>query len=149
MIRDDEYLETKVMSATPEQLHLLVVDAAIKHTQLAIEALKEKNYEQSFHELNQARDFVGEIISGMKKEDQASELIEQLKALFAFVYKRLVEADMERNVTYAEEAVKILLHHRETWNLLCEKIRDQKIESGDSPQMPPGYEYNGPHNWAG
>ncbi len=55
---------------------------------------------------------------------------------------------MERNVAHAEEALKVLLHHRETWTMLCDKIQEQRI-SGAETMVPTNHGLNGPHDWSG
>ncbi|MCA9041752.1 MAG: flagellar export chaperone FliS [Planctomycetaceae bacterium] len=135
----NEYLEARVMTATPEQLHLMVVDGALRKAKQAQEAMGNREYEISHNFLNESRDFVMEIISGMRNVGD-SELILHMKSLFAFVYKRLVEADMERSTAHITEAVQILEHHRETWMQLCEEIKMQKKEA-------PTHQLEGPHGW--
>ncbi|MAT14711.1 MAG: flagellar export chaperone FliS [Planctomyces sp.] len=135
----NEYLENRVMTATPEQLHLMVVDGAIRKAKQAQMAMENKEFEASHNALNESRDFVMEIITGMKHVGN-TELILQLKSMFAFVYKRLVEADMERNPLHITEALEVLEHHRETWLQLCEEIKHQK-------KVPPTHQLDGPHGW--
>ena len=36
----DQYLETQVLTAPPEQLHMLVVDGALRFARLGVQALK-------------------------------------------------------------------------------------------------------------
>ncbi|MEZ6046853.1 MAG: flagellar export chaperone FliS [Planctomycetaceae bacterium] len=135
----NEYLETRVMTATPEQLHLMVVDGAIRKAMLAKESLEKKDFEASHYALNESRDFVMEIITGMKNV-QESDLLLQLRSLFAFVYKRLVEADMAHEVEFIDDALKVLIHHRETWTQLCEEIQTQKKSLTQ-------HGLSGPHGW--
>ncbi|QDU79173.1 Flagellar protein FliS [Polystyrenella longa] len=135
----NEYLENRVMTATPEQLHLMVVDGAIRKAKQSHIAMEANDYEAAHYTLNESRDFVMEIITGMKYAGD-SELILHLKSLFAFVYKRLVEADMERSLGHIAEALEVLEHHRDTWMRLCEEVQLQKKGATT-------HELNGPHGW--
>lgn len=47
MLEQDQYLETKVMTAKPHQLHLMVVEAAIRYAMQAKEGMEAKDLESS------------------------------------------------------------------------------------------------------
>lgn len=119
----EEYLETRVMTASPEELHLMVIDGAIRNAMHAREALTEKNYEGAHNALSQARQFVVELICGLNDE-QSEEVVTNLKRLFAFAYQRLNEADMFHDVDMIQDALQVLESHRETWK---EVIRRTKL----------------------
>jgi flagellar protein FliS len=121
MARTDEYLETKVMTATPQQLHLLVVDGAIRAANRAAEALEKKDFETAHLSLNDARGLVGELLGGLDA-DKAPELVEKMKGLFLFVYRNLMEADRDQDSTRVQSALKILRIHRETWMMLIDRL---------------------------
>lgn len=129
MLNADPYLETKVMTATPYQLHMMVIDGALRHATRAREALENDDFETAHFALNDSRDFVSELISGLNSE-QAPDVVEKLKALFAFVYKRLVDADLKHDIQLIDDALRILRMHRETWESLGEKLA---TEDGNGP----------------
>ena len=122
----DEYLETQVMTATPLQLHLMVIDGAIRYATQAEEALQENDFETAHFALNRSREFVTELIGGLDQE-RSDEIVNRLKSLFMFVYQNLVNADMKRDVTKARDALKILKMHRETWMELGDKVKLENI----------------------
>ena len=134
----DEYLETQVMTATPHQLHLMVIDGAIRFAVQAEEALQENDYETSHFALNRSREFVTELIGGLDQE-RSDEIVNRLKSLFMFVYQNLVKADMKRDVSMAQDALKILKMHRETWMELGEKVKQENIPTPNE---------NGENDWS-
>lgn len=111
---DAEYLEMKVLTASPAQLHLLILEGAIRHARQAREALVSQDWEASFDLLNRSREFVSELLGGLK-DDQAPEMVESLKQLFTFAYRNLALADLEREPTRVDSALRVLELHRETW----------------------------------
>jgi len=131
---DDQYLETKVMTATPWQLHLMVLDAAIRQATVAQAALESNDFERAHFALNSSRDCVNELISGLNPE-QLPELIERLKALFAFAYRNLAEADLHHDAVRVGDALRILKLHRETWLALGEKLRQESAETSDGAEQ--------------
>ena len=128
MIAEDQYLEAKVMTATPWQLHLMVVDAAIRKATQAEAALEKNDFETAHFALNTSRDCVTELLGGLDGE-QLPDVVSQLRSLFGFVYRNLVEADMHRDTTRIADAVRILRMHRETWLALAEKLREQNADT--------------------
>ena len=49
------YLRDAVMTASPEQLHLMLYDGAIRFSLQAKDALKARNYEESYNKLSRAQ----------------------------------------------------------------------------------------------
>ena len=124
----DEYLETQVMTATPHQLHLMVIDGAIRFATQAEEALQDDDFETAHFALNRSREFVTELVSGLDQE-RSEELANRLKSLFMLAYHNLVNADMKRDVALVQDALKVLTMHRETWLELGEKIKQEDVST--------------------
>ena len=91
------YLRTKVLTATPEQLQLMLFDGAIRFSEQAKLALEKKNFDQSYNLLMRAQKIVQEL-QGALKPEVAPELCNNLAALYSFVYRRLVDANLHRNI---------------------------------------------------
>lgn len=124
MAQNNEYLEAQVMTASPEKLHLMVVDGAIRFAKQAGEAMQAKDFEKVHESLNRSRDFVVELTGGLNDQHD-SELVEKLKGLFGFVYRNLVDADLEQDTQKISDAIKIMEMHRETWQMLMDKLQDE------------------------
>lgn len=119
------YLRTKVLTATPEQLQLMLYDGAIRFAEQAKIALGEKNFEQSFTLLSKAQKIITELNCGLK-HDVAPDLCGKLAALYNFVFRKLVEANTEHTIAPLDEALKILNYQRETWQLLLQQVGQTK-----------------------
>ena len=126
MAFEDAYLEHRVMTATPWELHGMTLEGAIRHATVAREAMLVGEFDRSHAALNSSRALVGELLSGLRGEAApglAPELLANLRGLFAFVYRRLMQADAERKPEYIGDALRVLALHQETWNELGEKLR--------------------------
>jgi flagellar protein FliS len=121
----DNYLRTKVLTATPEQLQMMLYDGAIRFTEQAKAALEEKNFEKSFDLLTRAQKIVLELQCGLKHK-VAPDLCDKLAALYNFVHRRLVEANVKHETPLLDEALQILRYQRETWALLLQKLAQGK-----------------------
>jgi flagellar protein FliS len=120
----DEYLESKVTTATPYQLHLMVIDGAIRHARVAQTALERKDLAEARGALGHARRFVAQLISGLD-EKRMPEVVSRLRAVFVFVLRNLVQADLTRNPQLVADSLAVLEYHRGTWLALGEKLRQE------------------------
>jgi len=120
----DEYLETKVMTATPHQLHLMVIDGAIRFALTAEEALTRQKLDEANAALALARQFVGEMLAGLDAA-RFPELVDRLKALFLFIHRNLVKAGLQRDLQPVVDSITILRLYRETWMALGEKLKQE------------------------
>lgn len=121
----DAYLESRVMTASAERLHLMVVDAAIRFSQQAEEALAERKFDRSHEALNRSRACVNELVTGIQS-DQNPELADRLKALFLYVHRNLVLADLEHDPQRIRDAMRLLHMHRETWLELIDRVQQER-----------------------
>jgi flagellar protein FliS len=118
-----EYLTARVMTASPKSLHMLVVDGAIRHMTRAEELLGSGDRNAAHTALNDARAFVGELLAGLSP-DAVDEMTLNVKSLFTFVYRRLVEAEIYGDAAKVRDATKVLRVHRDTWTELLTQLSD-------------------------
>lgn len=124
----DEYLQARVLTARPEELHLMVVDGAIRHATRAEAALDEQDFETAHSSLNRARDFALELIAGLNAE-HLPDVVAELRRLFGFVYRSLNEADLHHDAEKVRGAIKVLRIHQETWRQL---LQERKAAEADA-----------------
>lgn len=122
------------MSAPPEKLHLMLYDGAIRFCRQARDAVERKDIEDSYNLLTRAQNIVLEMQNALRPE-VAPELCEQMAALYGFIYRRLVEANVNKDVKAVDDALRILEYQRETWVMLLEKLSAEDGTSND-PSRP-------------
>ena len=128
----DEYLETRVMTAAPEELHMMVIDGAVRYASQAESAMDEKDFEMAHSALNRAREFVAELIAGLNDEHNP-DVVTELKGLFGHAYLCLAEADLHHDVEPIRVAAKCLRLHRDVWKQL---IKERPMNGPDSDREP-------------
>jgi len=136
----DPYVESKIMTATPHQLHLMVVDGAIRYTTAAEEALRCRDREKAHFAFDLARRHVAELIAGLDAEKQP-EVVRKLEALFLFAHRALVDADVQKDPNRIVDALVVLRMHRETWVALGEKLRSESAPT-DSVEAENGFSWS-------
>jgi len=120
-----EYLRSAVLTATPEQLQLMLYDGAVRFATRGLEALRARDREAAFNALDRAQQIVLELDNGIRREVNPT-VADQMRALYHFVYRRLIDANIHQDVVALEEALRILRHMRETWVLLLEKLQQER-----------------------
>lgn len=119
------YLETKVLTASPEQLQLMLYDGAIRFCEQARAAVHDKKIEQSFNLITKAENIIMEMLNSLRDEF-APETCANMRRLYVFCYDRLVDANMKKAPEPLDEALAVLRQMRETWLLLIEKLKGEK-----------------------
>src|SRR5206468_3475033 len=115
-------LRSSVMTATPEQLQLMLYDGAIRFTRHGIEGLQSRNWEEVFNGFTKAQNIVLELLASLHYDvDRA--LCTQMAGLYNFIYRQLVDAHSHRDLNKAQEALGLLEYQRETWVMLIDKLR--------------------------
>lgn len=129
----NEYLRNAVLTASPEQLHLMLYDGAIRFTRAGLEGLRIQNWETAFNGFTRAQKIVLEMHNSLNYDvDRA--LCQRMASLYNFIYRKLVEASVERNPGIAEEVIGLLEYQRETWVMLMKKAQEEHAAVPSAPK---------------
>lgn len=121
----NEYLKMKVLSANPEELRLMLLEGAIKFGRQGREALAVNKHEAAFLGISQCRNIVFELLTTIR-EDIDPELATNAKALYAFMYREIVDAGFERDVKKLDRVLELLEYERETWVMLMGQLSRER-----------------------
>ena len=131
------YLRMRVMTATPEQLQMMLYDGAIRFAEQAKAALLERNYERSYTSISRVQKILTEL-SCTLKHDVHPELCGKLSALYNFAYRKLIDANVNHTVDAVDEALNVLRYQRETWAMLLEQLGKNKAAAAATRINMPG-----------
>jgi len=126
------YLRTKVLTASPEELRLMLLEGAIRFARSGQEGLRARNYEQSYHGISQCRAIVMELMTSMRREHNP-EVCDRLQSLYMFLFNELVSASMEKDADRLDKVIELLEFERETWVQLMEKLRQERAAGSEPP----------------
>ena len=132
-----KYLETQILTASREQLLLMLYDGAIRFAQKGRDAVLAKEVGESHDHLVRSQRIVIELWCALNPEADA-ELAKNLGGLYSFVYLRLVHANVHRDAKAADEAIGILKSLREAW---AEAVT--KAQAGTAPDLAPSLQLHG------
>jgi len=136
------YLTTQVMTATPQKLQLMLIDAAIRAAERTQTCWEADDAEAASQSLLYCQQIVGELLAAVASSQHA--LSKKLAAVYLYIYRTLIEAQLESSNAKLRDALKVLRVERETWKIVCERFGSQQSDSRSSqagdPATPSGAE---------
>lgn len=118
--KPDQYLKNQVMSASPNKLIEMLMEAGIKNIRLGILALETKQVVKAGEYLIKAQDIVSELRYSVNSEID-SEIPEQLIQLYDFMYNQLVIGNVDQDVQVLQGVQEMLSDLLETWKTLTDQ----------------------------
>ncbi len=118
------YLANRVMSASPEELRLMLIEGAIKFCRQGRDALLRKDYEGCHTGYTRCREIVLELLNTMRPEVDPA-MCQRLSGVYTFMYTQLVESGLTKDAAKADTVIELLEYDRETWVMLMSKLAEQ------------------------
>ena len=119
------YLKTRVMSASPEELRLLLLEGALKFARQGLDGIKRVDHEATHSGISQCRNIIFELMTSIRT-DIDPELASKVRALYSFMYSLSIEAGHEKDATKVDKLIELLDYERETWVLLMNRLAAEK-----------------------
>ena len=121
--RRDEYLVTEVMTAPPQKLQLMLIDAAIRFAVKAKEQWRTGASAEAGESILRCQEIITQILAGLRPEADRT-LAGKISAIYGFVFRCLVAAHLRSDASKLDEAISVLQVERETWQELCIRLAD-------------------------
>jgi len=132
----NEYLRTKVLTASPEQLQLMLHDGAVRFARQGRDALAAGLLEAGCEKLVRAQKIVLEMNASLRYDVDAA-LCQRIAALYTYIYRRLVDANLRHELEAADEAIELLEYQRQTWVMLMDRLARGRGGEAPAPGRPP------------
>lgn len=117
------YKQQQIMTASPEELTLMLYNGAIRFVTESIQAIGQKDMERAHKKNMRAQDIVRELMSST---DTQYELSHDWLRLEEYILYRLVQGNIQKDVAQLEEAKKLLTEFRDTWVEVIKQVRQAK-----------------------
>lgn len=128
------YLRTKVMTASPEELRMMLLDGAVRFAYMAKEGMEKKDYEKIYEGFKQSREIVLELTNTIDPSHDPA-LAKNVHDLYVFIYGELVKASLNKDTERLDSAIKLLEYEQETWAQLLVKVAEDR-KAGIAPAAP-------------
>ena len=107
-----QYNNSKVLTASPAELTLMLYDGAIKFCNIAILAVEQKDIEKAHNHITKTEKIIDYFRQTL---DMSYPVAEDFDRVYSYLSKRLVEANLKKDKEILEE-VNLHLHSmRDTW----------------------------------
>jgi flagellar protein FliS len=118
------YRDSAVLTASPEQLVVMLYDGAVRFLRQAEVAMNEGAYLHSYEKLGRGEAIIDELLATLNMD--SGEIAERLQAIYVFSKKTLIEARLQRNAEKITHVVALLGSLREAWAKLAEQANAQR-----------------------
>jgi flagellar secretion chaperone FliS len=122
------YRETRVKTASPAQLVVMLYDEAVKQCDIAIGLMKNdiKKSPQNIEKINKAlgkvQDIVTELMAGLDF-DAGGDIADDLFALYVWFGRQLLDDNLRKDVSAVETIRKMLDELRGAWTEAAVKVQ--------------------------
>jgi flagellar protein FliS len=118
----NQYLRTRVMTASPGELLVMLYDGLLQRLRQARLCIEDNNIAKTGELLGNAQDILSELMGSLDRE-QSPELVDSLFALYEFSKRRLIDAIVEKSTVPLTEVHDLLMPLREAWAEANQKLR--------------------------
>jgi flagellar protein FliS len=118
-----QYQQQQIMTAPPDKLLLMLFDGALRFCRQAKNALEEARLEEAHHHIVRVQDIVMELESSLNMDYEISS---SLWAIYDYLYRRLVEANIKKDAAILDEVSSFLTELREMWAEVALQVRKEK-----------------------
>ena len=108
----DRYLRTRIMTASPGELIVMLYDGIIKRVRLAKRHADSGDWLEAGEPIGRAQDILHELMACLKPDEQP-ELSERLMALYIYCVECLTTAIRDRDTASIDEVDTLLVPLRE------------------------------------
>lgn len=107
-----QYNNSKILTASPAELTLMLYEGAIKFGNMAIMAIDEKNVEKAHINIVKAQKIIDHFRITL---DMNYPVAQDFERVYAYLAERLVQADVHKDKEIIEEVCTHLRSMRDTW----------------------------------
>ena len=106
------YQRNAILTASPAELTLMLYEGAIKFCNIALIGLEKNDIEKVNVNLKKAQAIISELRATL---DRKYPVWEDFERVYEYIYRRLVEANIQKDPEVVEDALKYIREMRDTW----------------------------------
>ena len=112
--RPNAYRENSILTASPEQLVVMLYDGAGRFLRQAEGSMIDGSWLQASEKLSRAEAIIDELLATLDMD--AGEVADRLQSIYVFCKMRLIEARIERDAVRVDQVARLLGELREAWS---------------------------------
>ena len=119
------YQNSKIMTASPAELTLMLYDGAIKFANIAVAAIEKSDIEKAHNNIMKVERIILEFKSSLDHKYPVAKDFEQV---YNYLIRRLHEANVKKDIEIMEEILKHLRTMRDTWKEVMDINQGKKVQ---------------------
>ena len=114
------YQDSKILTASPAELTLMLYEGAIKFCNLALMAYEKNNISKVNLNIIKAERIITELRSTL---NFTYPVAKDFETVYDYIYRRLIEANLKKDMSILEEALGYIREMRDTWKDVMKQAR--------------------------
>ncbi|MDN5316586.1 MAG: flagellar secretion chaperone FliS [Thermoanaerobacterium sp.] len=115
------------MTASPEELVMMLYNGIIRFVNEAKQAIDDKNIERAHNSITRAQDIVLELMSTL---DMQYDISKNLYSIYDYISRRLIEANLKKDKVALDEVESLVSDLKDTWGKAMDKVRAKVYSKG-------------------
>ena len=115
-----QYNNSKVLTASPAELTLMLYDGAIKFCNIAEVAIEEKDIQKAHNNIRKVQNIIGYLQSTL---DTKYPVAQDFNNIYRYIYDLLVRANIHKSKEELEQALEELRGMRDTWKQVMKNAK--------------------------
>lgn len=108
------YQQNSVSTASKEKLLIMLYEGLVRFIRQGIAGIEEKDYDKSNTNIIKAQKIVLELMVTLNMES-GGEIAKSLSALYDYMYRRLIEANIKKDTAIANEVLEFAVELKDTF----------------------------------
>lgn len=115
-----QYNRSRILTASPAELTLLLYDGAIKFCNLAIVAIEKKDIPAAHTNIVKVEKIIEEFRSTLNRDYPVAEDFDRV---YCYLLKRLQDANVKKDIDIINEILEHLRSMRDTWKQVMQQAK--------------------------
>lgn len=118
-----QYKNSKILTASPAELTLMLYEGAIKFGNIAIEAIENKEIEKAHNNIIRVQKIIDEFRATLNRKYPVAE---EFDKIYRYLLRRLLEANASKDPEIMKEVVEHLRSMRDNWKEVMKKVKEER-----------------------
>ena len=119
-----QYNNSKILTASPAELTLMLYDGAIKFCNIAVMGIEENDMEKAHNNIIKVQRIIDEFRSTL---DRKYPVAEHFDRIYVYILQRLFEANIKKDKEILEEILVHLRSIRDTWKEVMRQSKERGV----------------------
>ena len=117
-----KYQQNSVMTASGQELTLMLYNGCLRFIKLAKRAMEEKQFEDKNTNLIKAQAIIQELQITLNRD---VEVADNMGQLYEYIHNRLIEANMKNDIAILEEVEGHVRELTDTWKQVMKLVKEK------------------------